>query len=84
MVPAINPKWTKLAHVRSIEEALKKYYKPDRLPGDLSGLTAYARRWLDEEGVTILASRHESVTGRARWILELDDGAGFEIYQSDK
>lgn len=83
-MPAVNPKWTRIANVRAISFALTKFYKPDRLTGDPVARIQRIRAELDrDDGLTILASKHESNTGRALWIH--DRGVhGFDIYQSDK
>lgn len=58
---------TRLGDVANAEEAIRTYYKRERIPADVGGLVADDERWLTEEGHTCIASRHESRTGVALW-----------------
>lgn len=82
-----GPDWLKLGTVESIPAALERYYKPDRLRASESGqveqLVEIVRNDLERDaGLTLLASRHESNTGRPLWLFVV--GQGFEVYQSGK
>ena len=58
-------KMTRLCDVADVAEAVRTYFKRDRLPEDYSDIVKRAERWLNEEGDCCIASCHESRTGRA-------------------
>lgn len=72
-------KMTRLGDVADVSEAMRTYYKQDRMPDDASGIVAREERWLAEEGHCIIASRHESRTGRPLWARR--EGGRLAVYE---
>jgi hypothetical protein len=61
----------RVATVATIEDALDRYYRPERLrrdAGTRGRLAADRAHDLARDGYALLASRHDSVTGTAVWI----------------
>lgn len=70
----------------TVEEALLKYYKRDRLdyekPGDRERLPRLVQDRVDtiaERGFDILASHHDNVTGSVLWLRK--EGSQYGIYR---
>ncbi len=80
-----QPKWHEMEIVgraRSVSAAMDRFYKPDRLnrdPGTRERLIADREQCIAEDGFDVLASHHDSVTGRGVWIRPRADNKGFEI-----
>lgn len=78
-------KMNRLGEVSDALTAIRSFYKPDRIPDDFSRQAASANetdKWLRSEGEAILASRHESRTGRALWV-RWENGK-LAVYESSK
>lgn len=79
-----SPQWdamTRLGCVLSVSEALRRYYRPDRLHRDAESaarITASCEADLARDGFAALASRHDATTGFALWIRP--EEGGFAVY----
>jgi len=79
---------TFLSNEATIQDAVKRYYKSDRLNragdslvGRVERMTNAIEQSIARQGWDILASRHDSASGKAIYITPSESGAGFSIYE---
>ncbi|HDR9174424.1 hypothetical protein [Burkholderia vietnamiensis] len=82
------PDWaicTLIEHVRTVAEAMDRYYRPERLNrpgGTRERLIADREACIDEDGFAWLASHHDSVAGVALFIRPT--GEAFSVYRESR
>lgn len=75
-----SPHWdtmTCIGRAPTVREALRLYYRPDRLhrdAGSAARIAAACEAELSRDGFALLASRHEAMTGCALWIRPEEGG----------